>query len=267
MSDSAATNDPKKIRERALALLAKDYFGALDIPRTATPEEVKKAFFEAAKTWHPDRAPQASAGTEDLKTLYSKVFARLDLARSTLVDGAQRARYLEGLVKASAMAADATLAEAALELKKSDAMLKKNDRIQAAQHLERAVKLAPANAEYKAALISLQVKPSSTREELKLALTALDELIERDNSCERAFVTRGQIRKRLEMHKEAFADFSRASSLNPSNIDAAREVRIFKMRNETPQQRAERQKEEEKKEVSEPSGGGVGKLFKKLFKR
>jgi curved DNA-binding protein CbpA len=260
----AETNDPKKIRERALALLAKDYFGALDISRSATPEEVKKAFFEAAKTWHPDRAP---SGSEELKRLYAKVFARLDLARSTLVDGAQRARYIDGLEKAIAMAADATLAEAALELKKSDAMLKKNDRLQAAQHLERAVKLAPANVEYKAALISLQVKPSSTREELKLALTTLDELIARDDSCERALVTRGQVRKRLDMHKEAFADFNRVSTLNPNNIDAAREVRLFKMRNESPQQKAERQKEEVKEAEGSGGGGGVGGFFKKLFKR
>jgi len=263
------TNDPKTLRERAVVLLAKDFFSALGLARTATTEDVQKAFIEAAKTWHPDRAP---AGNEDLKVLFAKVFARIDLARTTLMDSSQRARYIETLNRADEATAEVTIAEAALELKKSDAMLKKNDRVQAGHHLERALKLEPSNVEIAAAMISLQFsKPTTSREELRRALQVLDQLGARDQTCERAYMTRAVIRKRLDMQKEAYADFTKVANLNPNNIDAAREVRLFKMRNETPQQRVERiRSEEQQQTTTDPppsSRRGVGGFFKKLFKR
>src|SRR4051794_4341748 len=112
--------DPKELRERAAKLLQADHFSVLGVPRSAGPEVIEKAYLDAAKVLHPDR------GTEDLRPLLTKAFARLDQARTTLLDPAQRTRYLQELTRPASSEQIAT-AEAALEFKKGEAFLKKAD--------------------------------------------------------------------------------------------------------------------------------------------
>jgi hypothetical protein len=83
----------------------------------------------------------------------------------------------------------------------------------------------------------------------------LDRLISRESKSDRAYFYRGSLRKRLDLLKEANADFARAADLNPNNVDAVREVRIYKMR------------QEKAPPPAPPDGEGVGGFFKKLFKR
>jgi curved DNA-binding protein CbpA len=250
----------KELRESAQKLLALDHFGALGVSRTATPDEVKKAFIDAVKAWHPDRVPQ---GLDEVRPLFAKVFARLELARATVSDPAQRAKYIENLSKpeATASAQDISSAEAGLELRKAEAMLKKNDAAAAERHLRRAVQLAPTNVECQVLLVSLQAKPDSTPERLRELVVDLDRLIARDAESKRAYYFRGMLQKRLEQPKKAITDFTRAVELDAQNVDAARELRILKMR----QERAE----PTKAPAASASEGseGVGGFFRKLFKR
>jgi len=238
------------LRESAQKVLAADHFAALGVARTASPEAVKTAFLEAAKAWHPDRVPQ---GLEEVSPLFAKVFARLELARATLSDPSRRARYIEELAKpaTAATAGDVSSAEAKLEFMKAEALLKKNDAAGAETHLRRAVHLAPSNVEYQVLLVWLQAKPDVPLARLRELVADLDRLIAREATSERAFFYRGHLRKRLDLVKEAHADFVRAAALNPSNVDAAREIRIFKMR-------------QEKAPAPEAAQGG---FFKRLFKR
>ncbi len=253
-----ATADMTDLRERAQQLLAQDHFAALGVTRTATPEEVQKAFFEAVKAWHPDRVPQ---GLEELRPLFAQVFGRLDVARGTLTDPTRRVRYVEELAKPlrRALPADTAAAEAGVELKKAEALLKKNDAQAAERHLRRAVQLAPALVDAQALLTWLQAKPTSSVEELQKLVAALDALIAGDDSSARARFFRGQLRKRLGRDAEANADFVRASELDPSHIDAQREVRLYRMRAAKSAGPA--------KSGDGPAGEGAFGFFRKLFKR
>lgn len=257
MATAATDSRVKVLREAAQKLLALDHFAALGVSRTATPEEVKKAFIEVVKSWHPDRVPQ---GLDEVKPLFAKVFARLELARSTISDPTRRARYIEELSKppAAATSADLSSAEAALEFRKAEAMLKKHDAKQAENHLRRAIQLAPQNADYVTLHAWLQAKPESTDGRLRELVSELDQVIARDANHERAYFYRAQLRKRLHLLKEAAADFARAADLNPKNVDAVREVRIHKMRQGNAATEALRATEAE---------SGVGGFFRKLFKR
>jgi curved DNA-binding protein CbpA len=255
---STPTNEAriKELREKAHKLLMLDHFAALGVSRSASPDEVKKAFIESVKAWHPDRVPQ---GLDEVRPLFGKVFARLELARSTVSDPAQRARYIEELAKPDAAASgqDISAAEAGLELKKAEGMLKKNDAVAAERHLRRAVQLAPNNIECQVLLVWLQVRPDSSLDRLRALVVDLDRLIVRDPESKRAYYFRGMLHKRLDQTKKAISDFAKAADVDPHNVDAARELRILRMRQER----------------SEPAKGGgaseegVGGFFRKLFKR
>lgn len=254
MATADIATKTKELRESAQKLLGLDYFSVLGVARGASPEEVKRAFIEAAKAWHPDRVPP---GLEEMRPLFGKVFARLELARATVSDPQRRARYIEDLAKPAGGAAspsEMATAEAKLEFQKAEALLKKNDAVQAEVHLRRAVQLAPGNAEFQVLLVFLQAKPDATLGRLRELVTDLDRLVERDKESERAYFYRGLLKKRLDLTKEAMADFARAADLNPNNVEAIREVRIHKMR-------------QEKAAPSAQEGEGVGGFFRKLFKR
>jgi curved DNA-binding protein CbpA len=258
MGAADTSSKAKEVRTSAQKLLALDHFAALGVARTAGPDEVKKAFIEAVKAWHPDRVPP---GLEELRPLFGKIFARLELARATVSDPQRRAKYIEDLARptgGAATAGEMASAEATLEFRKAEAMLKKHDAVQAEAHLRRAVQLAPGVAEYQVLLVWLQAKPDSTIGRLRELATDLDRLLDRDPQSERAYFYRAQLKKRLDLTKEAMADFARAAELNPNNVDAVREVRLYKMRQEKAAPAA----------AATVSGGeGVGGFFRKLFKR
>ena len=239
-----------ELRNAAQKLIAADYFTVLAVARAATPDDVKKAFVEQAKTWHPDRIP---SGLDELKPLYSKVFARLELARVTLSDPARRTRYIEELSKpvVAASPVDISNAEARLEFKKGEILLKKNDLAGAEGHLRRAIQLAPGHLEAQVFIVWLQAKPDATQARLDELEKNLSKLLKDGAPPEKLLFYRGQLRKRLNRLADANADFARVAELDPKHVDAARELRIFKMR-------------EDKKAPDKPSDDG---FFKKLFRR
>lgn len=254
------------IKEKAAKILTGDYFAALGVSRTASSDDVKKAFLEGVKLWHPDRVP---TGLEDLRPVFSEIFARLDTARSTLADASARLDYVNRL--ASGAGSDrmraATPNEASFELKKADILFKKKDLAGAEEHARNAVRMAPENADAHAFVITIQMaKPGVSKDDLRRFVAQLDELIKKNEKSERAYFVRGQLKKQLDLGAAAISDFARAAELNPQNVDAAREVRLHTMRKEKAQAEASGKSAKPKDDGGEGEGG-VGGFFKKLFKR
>lgn len=235
-------------------ILGQDHFAALGLSHTATREQVQVAFIEAAKTWHPDRVP---AGRDDLRDLFTQVFTRLETARITLSDPTARLAYVGDLRRSAgrvpARPATGSQAEAAVEFKKGEVLFKKGDLKQAEVHLRRAVELAPEVVDHTALLLWIQAKPSSSPEELGRLIVELDGLVTQDPKSPRTVFYRAQLLKRVGRVAAANSDFERAVALDPHNIDAAREVRLYAMRTSKPSSTSDA-----------PSEGG---FFRKLFKR
>jgi tetratricopeptide (TPR) repeat protein len=251
-----------EIMDRAETIDREDYFMMLDLPREASEEDVRRVFFDLAKKWHPDRLPPQIA---DARDACSRVFARISEAHQTLSDPERRERYMslmkEGGATPQAQATIANVIEAATNFQKAEICLRRSDYVQAESLCRKAHLADPEQADYLAMLVWLEaLKPENQSPAATTTLIPrLDKAISFNKNCERAYFYRGSLFKRLGNATMAARDFRRAVDLNPRNIDAAREVRLYEMRKkDAPGPRAvAREKADEK------SGGLFGGLFKK----
>jgi DnaJ-class molecular chaperone len=69
-----------------------DYFAVLRLSPTATPAEIKAAYYRESRTYHPDR--YAAVESADLRELIGRVYRRVNEAYTVLRDDQKRTRYL-----------------------------------------------------------------------------------------------------------------------------------------------------------------------------
>jgi DnaJ-class molecular chaperone len=87
--------DPRFLAEveaLAGALDQLDYYGVLKIPQSASPAEIKAAYYRESRAYHPDRF--AAAPDPRLREVVGRVYRRITEAYTVLRDDRKRARYL-----------------------------------------------------------------------------------------------------------------------------------------------------------------------------
>ncbi len=268
----------QKIIGRATAISAQNYFEMLGVETDASPETIQEAFFGLAKVWHPDRLPAALV---DAKDACSKVFTHLTEANATLCDKERRAEYMRLLKDGGATPDDQAMIHAILdastEFQKAEVFLKRNDTGQAMVHASKALALDPKQADYLAMVTWLQaLKPDALGRAPTLEKIAVfDRCIESNANSERAYFWRGMLYKRIAETAKSVRDFKKASQLNPRNLDALREVRLFNLRggqSSPPPERAPSAggaapASNRQPSLAPPQPEGRGGIFGKLFKK
>jgi curved DNA-binding protein CbpA len=222
-----------EIVDRAASIDRADYFMMLELARDATHEDVQSSFLKLAKKWHPDRLPSELA---QVRVHCSRVFGRMSEAHATLTDNEKRAQYMRLLADGSGspemQETVAKVVEAATDFQKAEVCLRRNDLAQAESLCRKAHEADPTQSEYLAMLAWLLAQKPESQSPAKTAecIQMLDRAISINKRCERAYFWRGLLQKRLGKSDAAVRDFRRAADLNPRNIDAAREVRLHRMR-------------------------------------
>lgn len=248
----------QEILARAATIDKMNYFEMLGIAADTPTSQVQPVFLALAKRWHPDRVGPELA---DVREACARVFARLSEAASTLGNEEQRAKYMRLLDEGGATPEDqekiGAVLDAASAFQKAEVMLKRGDLAKAEEFCATAVRL-DAQPDYTALLGWLESqKPENQSPEATQRYEAvMTEAIAKSERCERAVFYRGLLRKRRG-DVGAIEDFRRAFELNPKNLDAQREVRVFDMRS---------QKEREKAAAAvgpDKRPSFVGRLFKK----
>ncbi len=69
-----------------------DYFGVLKVPQTASPGDIKAAYYRESRAFHPDRF--AALESSELKEMIGRIYRRVNEAYTVLRDDRKRVRYL-----------------------------------------------------------------------------------------------------------------------------------------------------------------------------
>jgi len=223
----------EEIVQRAANINRSDYFTMLGVRPDSTLEAVQKSFFSLAKKWHPDRLPLELAPVRDA---CSRVFARMSEAHSTLSDPAKRESYVlllaDGSGSPETQEKVAKVIDAATNFQKAEVCLRRGDHAQAEALCQLALNADSTQSDYLAMMAwLLALKPENqSPEKTTKSLAMLTEAIKLNGRCEMAYFWRGMLLRRLGKGEAAMRDFREVVELNPRNIDAAREVRLHRMR-------------------------------------
>jgi len=249
----------------------------LGITPDATNEQVTAAYFNLAKAWHPDRQPPELAY---LKPQVARVFARFNEAYQTLTDQRRRSDYTRLHRQGQGTPEDqqkiARVVDAALEFQKAEILLRKHDLVGAELLAKSAVKADPEQPEYLTLLVWIQsqrrgeppiLPEGQTTSHYDDLIKTLDGVLAKEPRYERALFYRGMLLKRAGRIEKSMRDFRLAADINPKNLDAVREVRLFEMRRGRHpgpvSERPRSTKGPSSKNAPPPSGGLLGKFFKK----
>lgn len=126
-----------------------DYYAVLGLDASANTATIKKAYFKAAKRYHPDAL--ARKGLAGLEEKAARVFGRVSEAFETLTDPDKRASYDRG-VSGEAEIDTARLAQAETSYRKGEILLKMGNFQGALEYLQPAVDLWPEESAYQSAL-------------------------------------------------------------------------------------------------------------------
>jgi curved DNA-binding protein CbpA len=240
----------------AAKLEGANYYELLNVVPEADTASIQSAFFQLAKTWHPDRA----AAAPELRSTINQIFAKLSEAHQVLSNGAKRSEYdrlrSEGGDSEEDQAQVQRVLRAATQFQKAEVLARKADWAGAEALAQKAAEADPDQPEYVALHAYLQAKSGSARgdEALAALIAALSKAHKAQPLNIRIRYYRAQVLKLAGRSTEAMRDFRAVVDQEPGNVDAQRELRLYKMRGGEAVDRAAKKSD---------GPGLLGRLFKK----
>jgi curved DNA-binding protein CbpA len=242
----------QKVLTRSRLIENQNFFEMLSLDKKATSADVKAEFFKHAKEWHPDRVPAELA---PLRPFVEIIFGYLNEAHKVLGDDEQRIAYLrtvrEGGGTPAAERLMQQILDSAIAYERVLVFARKHHYDEALDLLHKILTITKDEPDYHAMhgwlLMQTHQGPDAP---LQKITESLDRAIELHVDHEKAQLYKAQLLKRLGKHPEALRHFKRVVSINPNNLDAAREVRVANMREEN----------KDKSTVKNPAGF-LGKLL------
>ena len=221
----------KLIAEKHALLAKKDFFALLNVPRTATKDQLKVAYLQLVKTFHPDRLPPS---LNHLALQVKDLFSSVREAYDTLQDETKRKAHLASLQAPVAQTAPDANAEKAEDLaNQAEVALKKREYLRAADLFSEAFGLTK-KADYLAQHAWACYLDPSKKETLTQIKIKLEEALKVDHTCDRASYCLGVIARVENDLDRAEHYFKMAMDSNSKNTEAATEMRLLQMRRKRP---------------------------------
>ena len=222
-----------RLREALAKHKSQNHFEVLGVDEDASSEDVRKAFMNLAKTFHPDKVGRVAP---QLGELAGKVFARLSEANDALATPESKQLYLNQLKRSRSAQADRAevnrILTAEQQFQRAEEAVRRRDWNAALEALKWALELDATEGEFFALrgwVLFLQAQdggdgnPEPALDQIKKAITLSPQ-------SPAGYYYLGQIRKACGDHAEAEKMFRKTTELRPDHIEANRELRLYQMR-------------------------------------
>ena len=238
------------------------YFELLGVGENATVEEVNAAYMRAVRQFHPDRL--AAAGLREMAPTAERVMARMGEASSVLRDKNRRGEYVANRAgKKSEVSAAVSIVDAEKTFQKGEVFLRKGDYAKAIESFSEAVKVNPAEPQYRAYLAWTRFDDPRARKDVvaRESLSTLQHILRDSERFARGHYWVGQIWKYLNDMDKAERAFREAIKHDKTFLEAEREIRLLEMRRAKATQA--RPTTQGPTTATRQTGGLLGKLFKR----
>jgi len=201
-----------------------DRFVVLGLGPDAGRDDVKRAFIELAKVFHPDRLPRS---LHLLHPKAARVFDAIREAQEFLLDDVRRAEHAARSRGGPVPVSDPVAAAEALVA--GEMAMRKREYAQAEALFRQAHEADPRPATLAAAAWAIYMDPSR-RSEGQRARAMMVDALKADPDCDRAHYQLGVIARVEGDVERAERHFREAVRSNPRHLEAAQELRLLEMR-------------------------------------
>jgi len=207
-----------------------DHFEVLGVRREASLAQVKAAYFQLAKAYHPDSASPDDA--PEAKQLRADVFAKVGEAWGVLGDDAKRAKYVEELASGGAPDVDVMAILQAEQLFQLAAVLVKARKYEdALKKLDECMKLNAQEPEFGIwkAWVEFLVAPADRKKARSAeSAAAIEAGLKANPRCTPGYLFLGQMAKLVGDAAAAERHFKRGLAVDEKNVDLQRELKYLK---------------------------------------
>jgi curved DNA-binding protein CbpA len=266
IANGSLVEEMKALLEKADSM---NYYQMLGVPEDAAVGIIQSAFLLQAKKWHPDRwRGELESSREDA----ARVFARISEAHQVLTNDDQRKEYdklrrSKGQEEQEQETVKQVLRAAAL-YQKAQIFAKKQDFAAAEELAQKAFEADPEQSEYGALFAFAATQNANNKEKDFVAwLPLLNRAVEENRNNIQVYFYRAVVLKRAGRINEALRDFRHVNDVDPNNVDAARELRLFKMRGADEYKAAEKKPDKKADKDKKPEGKDTASFLNKLFKK
>jgi len=209
----------------------KNLYECLGLLRGADTSQVRTAFFQLARRWHPDKLSPSLA---HFRPTVTRAFSEMGEAHQVLMDDARRVEYDRGLdaVPDEEQEQVAAILRAASAYQRADVLFKKKSYQEALHEAKLAYDqdgTQPDHVALYAWLHTLVFPDQDPHPQIDL----LSKVLETSPDHIKTLWYRGQLYKKVQNAAKALRDFKHIVHVKPSHVDAARELRVYQMRRQT----------------------------------